>query len=93
MGFSTRYPWRQLKITIRIKNGFPFAISLLFAPSLVIIPILLDLSDCFESGFSLYIELESKAKHSQESLSNEVKNPRLKWPHGHKSTAKCKGKG
>ena len=39
MGFSTRHPWRQLKITILNKNGLPYAIRVLFAPGGVIIPI------------------------------------------------------
>ena len=54
MGFSTRHPWRQLKITILNKNGLPYAIRVLFAPGGVII---LDLSNFFESGFSFHKEI------------------------------------
>ena len=45
MRFSTRYPWRWLKVKILNKNGLPYSIRALFAPGVVILPILLDLSD------------------------------------------------
>jgi len=47
MGFSTRYPWRQLKVKILNKNGLPYSRRVLFAPGVVILPIELDLSDFF----------------------------------------------
>ena len=34
MGFSTRYPWRQLKVKILNKNGLPYSIRV-FAPGVV----------------------------------------------------------
>ena len=39
MGFSTRYPWRSLKVKIFNKNGLSYSISVLFAPGVVILPI------------------------------------------------------
>ena len=39
MGFSTRYPWRQLKVKILNKNNLPYSIPVLFAPGVVILPI------------------------------------------------------
>jgi len=45
VGFSTRYPWRLLKVKILNKNGLPYSIRVLFAPGVVILPIELDLSD------------------------------------------------
>ena len=39
MGFSTKHPWKQLKITNFNKNGLPYAISVLFASGAVIISI------------------------------------------------------
>jgi len=36
------------------KNGFPYSVRVLFTPDVVILPIELDLSDFFESRFSLY---------------------------------------
>ena len=35
------------------KNGLPYSIRVLFAPDVVILPIQLDLSDFFETWFSL----------------------------------------
>ena len=32
MGFSTRYPWRKLKVKFLNKNGLPYSIRVLFAP-------------------------------------------------------------
>ena len=57
MGFSTRHPWSQLKITILNKNGLRYAIRVLFAAGGVIISIYLDLRNFFESGFSLHKEI------------------------------------
>ena len=39
MGFSTRYPWRSLKVKMFNKNGLPYSIRVLFAPGVVIWPI------------------------------------------------------
>ena len=39
MGFSTRYPWRLLKVKILRKNGLPYSIRVLFAPGVVILSI------------------------------------------------------
>ena len=39
MGFSTRYPWRSLKVKIFHKNGLPYSLRLLFTPGVVILPI------------------------------------------------------
>jgi len=36
------------------KNGLPYSVRVLFTPGVVILPIELDLSDFFESRFSLY---------------------------------------
>ena len=35
MGFSTRYPWRKLKVKILNKNGLPFSICALSAPGVI----------------------------------------------------------
>ena len=39
MGFSTRYPWRSLKVKMFNKNGLPYSIRVLFSPGVVILPI------------------------------------------------------
>ena len=75
------------------KNGLPCSIHVLFAPGVVILPIELDLSDFFEFRFSLYKERTRRNTSVGTALLNEVKNPRLKCGHGHKSTAEFKGKG
>ena len=39
MGFSTRYPWRLLKVKIINKNGLPYSVRMLFALGVVILSI------------------------------------------------------
>ena len=45
MGFSTRYPWKRLKVKILNTNGLPYSICVLFSPGVFILPLKLDLSD------------------------------------------------
>ena len=37
--FSTRYPWRSLKVKIFNENGLPYTLRVLFTPGVVILPI------------------------------------------------------